>query len=212
MKLPIDQASLFSAFEQGAELTEDQSLALEQYLAENPNFEHELNDYLGELKQVLPEVELPSVTASEWQSCLGNILEQVNSPTPEADPQAAPQAAPKSGSTAGSGAPTAVGNTSGLALSLVFMLAFLFMVWNLDQASTITPVPGKNTDGAVNESPDKGARAGTKTDSAAPSQGSDPNLVIEDLEVADDYEQMVVLPDDKNAITIIWVEEVDDKQ
>lgn len=208
MKLPNDNPGLFALVEAGSDLNEAQTAELLDYLESHPDLARDINDFVGDLQQLNVEPVFPDVSKEEWGKSFQKITDATVKPSA---PQSGPHPSEPTGptvETAGEG--LAGGGQSGVIISLIVAVSLVFLCMQITPDS-IGPPPS-----APSKTNGKKTLPATKKEVINPAADleseDEPDVIIEDLEVSDDFNPRVTMAGEDGDITIIWMDEIDDSQ
>jgi hypothetical protein len=209
MKWPLDHPHLFSLLEAGQDLNERQSAELLDYLESHPDLARDYDEFVGDLQQLdSGSVDL-DVSASEWATSFAKIqgatLQSKLSPAAQVT---------KSGAGPTAGGPSALSpegmagsGSAGLLISFLVTISLIFLCMQMTPDSLGPPVPSRaGTNGKTSVPGKKNTIVNPNVDL----ESDEPDVIIEDLEVSDDYSPRVTLADEDGDITIIWIDQVEE--
>lgn len=204
MKLPNDNPGLFSLFEAGSDLTEAQTAELLDYLESHPDLARDFNDFVGDLQQLNVEPNFPEVSADEW----GKSFQKISDATARPPTVESPASLGEPAAAAGEG--VAGAGQSGVIISLIVAVSLIFLCMQITP-DAISPPPSapSKTNG---KTPLPSAKKEVINPAADRESEDEPDVIIEDLEVSDDFNPRVTMAGEDGDITIIWMDEIDDSQ
>ncbi|MDF1665677.1 MAG: hypothetical protein P1V97_28215 [Planctomycetota bacterium] len=208
MKLPNENPGLFALFEAGSDLNDAQTAELLDYLESHPDLARDINDFVGDLQQLNVEPVFPEVSNDDWGKSFQKITDATLKPTP---PQNGPtHGEPNAPAADAAGEGLAGSSQSGVIITLIAAISLIFLCMQITPDS-IGPPPS-----APSKTNGKKAVPTAKKEVINPAADLDsedePDVIIEDLEVSDDFNPRVTMAGEDGDITIIWMDEIDDSQ